>query len=1125
MAMIVFVVIMGVLTYMQTDELQKQTKYLYDHPYQVRGALGKLRADILIIHREMKNLFISEDQIELVKTLEHIDVTKADAFDQIETLEKQYLGHKAEIVTINMEFIIWNAMREETIRLLRAGQFQQAASRTKEDGIAGSKVEHLLNSIQEISEFENNKGLSFYLNSVELEKSLNKQLLIIVTLILIFTILLFYWVTQNIKKPILLISNAARSIQKGKFDARSNYELKNEFGELSDTFNAMAESIQENIRLNENTTALTEIMLSEEEAKSFFQKVLFSLASLTGSQMAAVYLLSKDKTKLCYAHSIGMNDLAHQTFSIERFEGEFGVSLSTHQVNHIKNLDKDTKFVFNTVSGTFIPREIITIPIIAGGVTEAVISLATVGAFNKQALQLIDKNLATLTSRILGILFYSKMKELSEILEQKNKELEQQKNELFKASAYNRGLIEASLDPLVTFSPDGIISDVNKSTEDYTGYNRQDLIGTKVSNYFSMPERVEEGYKKVLREGFVRDYELELKHKSGKLVPVIYNASVYYDNTGRIAGVFAAARDISEIKSAMEKLNFLNDEIKQRAEKLSLANNELEAQKNELSTQSAELAEQNTELEMQKKQLDEANKLKSVFLSNMSHELRTPLNSVIALSGVLSRKLKGKVNEVDYSYLDIITKNGKNLLNLINEILDLSRIEAGKEECIYSKFSIFELVSELTTMIQPSADEKNLEILNRIPQDFALVTSDRQKVKHILQNLISNAVKFTDKGSIVVYLLKTTDYIGIAVKDTGIGIAADLIPVIFDEFRQADEKTARLYGGSGLGLAIAKKYSELLDGYIEVNAIPNKGSTFTLFLPLYNSKVDEVETLSTFQGENRDEKSFMALKNKNELRILIVEDSEAQIIQLSEMLLSEGYQVDIAKEGQEALQKIRVLMPDSIILDLMMPGMDGFEILKNIREEFDFKVPIIVLTAKHISKEELSILKGNNISQLVQKGELNRSELLSKIEAMMPDKNRKKQVVQSENVIKKAGDPTILLVEDNPDNSLTIKALLGDKYFLLLAEDGITGLEKARNFKPHLILLDISLPGIDGFEVLKGIRETESIKNVPVVAVTARAMKGDKEMLLDFGFDAYIPKPVDDVLLEKTINRLLNHGK
>jgi PAS domain S-box-containing protein len=711
----------------------------------------------------------------------------------------------------------------------------------------------------------------------------------------------------------------------------------------------------------------------------------------------------------------------------------------------------------------------------------------------------------------------------SKFLEIANSELEKQKLELFNAGSYNRGLIEASIDPLVTIGPDGKITDVNHSTEFITGYTREELIGTDFSAYFSDPDNAKKGYEMVFKNGLVRDYELVLKHKNGQLTYVAYNASVYKDANGEVVGVFAAARDITERKQADEQERQLKEEIEERSKFLEVANSELESQKNELSTQSAELSEQNTELEMQKKQLDEANRLKSAFLSNMSHELRTPLNSVIALSGVLGRKLKGKIQDDEYSYLDVISKNGKNLLNLINEILDLSRIEAGKEEIDLIEFSLFELVSELISMLQPTADEKGIKLINKIPSNLELFTSDRAKVRHILVNLIANAVKFTSEGQVEVTLTKKSNYLGIAVKDTGIGIDPEMVEVIFDEFRQADERTSRKYGGSGLGLAIAKKYSEICHGFIEVETKPEIGSTFTLFLPVLEKTISQ-------PSQKFDNANKVVIQNniKNvrsaETTILIVEDSEPQIVQLSELLAEEGYKVLVARNGQEALREINLFIPDAIILDLMMPEMDGFEVLKSIRQQFEVIIPVLILTAKHISKEELSVLKGNNINQLVQKGELNRADLISRIESILPQKESFHRDTEVPVLVKKAGDPTLLLVEDNPDNSMTIKALLGDKYFLLTAEDGITGLQKAINFKPHLILLDISLPGMDGFEVLKGIRENEKTKNIPVVAVTARAMKGDKEAILAFGFDAYVPKPVDDELLESTINHLL-YGK
>jgi len=254
--------------------------------------------------------------------------------------------------------------------------------------------------------------------------------------------------------------------------------------------------------------------------------------------------------------------------------------------------------------------------------------------------------------------------------------------------------------------------------------------------------------------------------------------------------------------------------IKDLAEKLEHKNRELDAQKREVAAQADELTEQNTELEMQKRQLGEANRLKSAFLSNMSHELRTPLSSVIALTGVLNRRLANTIPTEEHGYLEVIERNGKNLLALINDILDLSRIEAGREDISVSRFSVRELAGEIVAMLEPQAREKNIALLNQVSGDLPCISSDLAKCRHILQNLVGNAVKFTEQGQVTIAARQMGNEIDVAVTDSGIGIAADQLPHVFDEFRQADDSTSRKYGGTGLGLAIAKKYAIMLRGRI-----------------------------------------------------------------------------------------------------------------------------------------------------------------------------------------------------------------------------------------------------------------------------------------------------------------------
>jgi len=542
--------------------------------------------------------------------------------------------------------------------------------------------------------------------------------------------------------------------------------------------------------------------------------------------------------------------------------------------------------------------------------------------------------------------------------------------------------------------------------------------------------------------------------------------------------------------------------------------------------QADELTEQNIELEMQKNMLDEASKLKSSFLSNMSHELRTPLNSVIALASVLNRRLRGTIPEEEYGYLDVIERNGKQLLALVNDILDLARIEAGKEEITISCFNIRELVGEVVAMIEPQAQENEIFLLNHVSGDLPSISSDISMCRHILQNIISNAVKFTQEGSVEISAALVSGSFQISITDTGIGMSADQLRYIFDEFRQADERTSRKYGGTGLGLAIAKKYAGLLQGSIGVDSMPGGGSTFTLKLPLMLESLATGKTLQSVEltGVSKPMGVTGTLTGQGKY-ILLVEDSEPAIIQMKDILAEQGYQVVVARNGQEALDKIEKALPDAMILDLMMPEVDGFQVLKAIRSvEKTTEIPVLILTAKHVTKEELSFLTGNHIFQLIQKGSIGKKELLAAVGNMVwTEREELPSLAEKPAGTPILGRPIILVVEDNMDNIRTVKALLTETCDIIEAIDGRGGIEQAKKHRPALILLDISLPVMDGFQVLKELRSEEALRHIPVIALTARAMTGDREGILACGFDGYVSKPIDDKLLEKTIRGLL-HG-
>jgi signal transduction histidine kinase/DNA-binding response OmpR family regulator/HAMP domain-containing protein len=582
--------------------------------------------------------------------------------------------------------------------------------------------------------------------------------------------------------------------------------------------------------------------------------------------------------------------------------------------------------------------------------------------------------------------------------------------------------------------------------------------------------------------------------------------------------------DISDILIARFNGVVAYSKNREFSEILEGQNRELTSQSRELMSQTHELKEQNIELEVQKKQLDEANRLKSVFLSNMSHELRTPLNSVIALSGVLLRRLRGSVPDDEYSYLTVIERNGRLLLSLINDILDIARIEAGREDVNISSFSVQDLIITVLDSVQPQADEKNIILNNTVDESIPQITCDFLKCQHILQNIIANAVKFTEQGSVTISARVTDSILSITVEDTGIGIDEEMLPYIFDEFRQADERIGRMYGGSGLGLSIAKKYATLLGGSITVSSTPGSGSVFTLHLPLMISSESSDETMSPCVIQQYSSNHIPSEVSGEIKSILLVEDNEPAIIQIQDLLTEQGYLVRIARDGNEAILKVNESLPDAMILDLMMPEVDGFTVLHMIRsQKKTAQLPVLILTAKHITKEELAFLQGNHIHQLIQKGDISKSGLLSAVKNMVYVSHKTEDIgVEKKSALRVTHEkPKILIVEDNPDNMTTARAILSNVATVIEATNGQEGIEKTRSDVPDLIFLDISLPLMDGFEVLNTLKADESLKHIPVIALTARAMKGDRKEILSRGFDGYISKPIDEELLKQTIGRVL----
>jgi PAS domain S-box-containing protein len=478
---------------------------------------------------------------------------------------------------------------------------------------------------------------------------------------------------------------------------------------------------------------------------------------------------------------------------------------------------------------------------------------------------------------------------------------------------YTRSLIESNIDAIMTTDPFGIITDVNKQMEALTGSTRDELIGAPFKDYFTDPERAEAAIKRVLREKSVTDYELTARARDGKQTVVSYNATTFYDRNRKLEGVFAAARDVTERK---------------RVE---------------------------AELQQAKANAESASRTKSDFLASMSHEIRTPMNAIMGIADLLA---KTALTPEQDKFVQIFRRSGDNLLNLINDILDLSKVEASQLELEQTGFSLNDHLEKVIEMVAPRADEKGLALVWEIAPDVHTdLVGDPTRLRQVLLNLLGNAIKFTNSGGVSLRVTPDGDStvptaLRFTVSDTGIGISAEKLGQVFERFTQADSSTTRRFGGSGLGLTISRRLVELMGGCIWVESEVGVGSVFAFAVPF-----------EIWAAANRPVAVPVGTGPEPPLpalRILLAEDSPDNCTITMAYLEDTPYQVEIAGTGAIACEMFEAGLYDLVLMDRQMPIMDGLTATRTIRawEEANGRslTPIIALTASALKGDRETCL-------------------------------------------------------------------------------------------------------------------------------------------------------------------------
>ena len=643
-----------------------------------------------------------------------------------------------------------------------------------------------------------------------------------------------------------------------------------------------------------------------------------------------------------------------------------------------------------------------------------------------------------------------------------------------------RLVVEAAPNAIIVTNTVGEIALVNQQAERLFRYSRDELLGKQVE--MLIPARFRQHHPE-LRSHFMAEpatramgagRDLYACTKDGEEIPIEIGLNPIHTPDGML--VLSSIIDIRERKAAEERFR------------------------------------------EQTEQIAAASRYKSEFLANMSHELRTPLNSILILSEQLKNNVLGNLTQKQVTHADIIHRSGSDLLALINDILDLSKIEAGRMSVLLEPLSLDDFAESVDRSFRPMAEAKHLRFFVTIePEAPPVIVSDHQRVFQIVRNLFSNALKFTSEGSITIRLFGAGNggakQLGIAVTDTGIGIPEDKHELIFDAFRQVDGSTSRRFGGTGLGLSISRSLAQLLGGSIALQSQPGQGSTFTLCLP--------TGATDTLPQPSRESPISTA-----GTEVLLVEDNQVEARHYAGLIRELGYQVTVASDARGALQACRRRHFACIVIDLALPDMAGTVLIDTLHaEQLIDKANLILNTAHTLSEAELSRLRALRVMVLSKSAD-DEHRLLEAVRLRLAAPASTELVSIVAHTVDAAGSAfagkRLLLVDDDVRNIYALSSLVEELGFEVeVAMNGQQALDVIERELPFdIVLMDMMMPILDGYQATHELKFNRQYEH-PVIALTAHAMKGDREKCLEAGADDYLSKPVSQIDLVDMLSKWL----
>lgn len=697
----------------------------------------------------------------------------------------------------------------------------------------------------------------------------------------------------------------------------------------------------------------------------------------------------------------------------------------------------------------------------------------------------------------------SEIGELARSFARMTEQVQERTADLADREARLSAIVGTAAEGIITCSGIGYVLSFNHAAEEIFGYTEEEAVGMNFGTLLgrsSKPKAKTEAAEAdeqsidsdssptLTRFSAIMENLSETvgQRKDGTRFPMEISVSEVRIGERRMFTVIA--RDVTERKESEREIRNLNQHLQE-------AKGHLE---NRVRERTMKLEQTNAELEAARDEAEAANQAKSAFLAQMSHELRTPLNAIIGYGELLIEDAEEDGHDSLIEDLQKITDAGRHLLTLINDILDLSKIDAGKMDLHVETFPVKPLIESVSSTITPLVAKNSNQFLLTCEEEIGEIQADHTRVRQVLLNLLSNACKFTDHGKIELQVERQgagdQESICFRVKDSGIGMTDEQVGRLFQPFTQADSSTTRKYGGTGLGLAISLKMVELMGGRIQVESEPGQGSTFTVVLPVRTQ-----ESAPEKKSQPPAEVGEITVAENRTSKVLVIDDDSTSRDLLTRFLENEGFEVVTAESGEEGLQLARKVLPAFITLDVMMPGMDGWAVLTELKSDpLLCDVPVVMVTM--VDDENLGYALG--VTDFLTKP-VDRERLLTLVE-----KFRSPSLHQ---------DVVMVVDDDHSTRELLGRMLESAGWSVTEAENGRLALDAVPEVRPGLILLDLMMPEMDGFEFLAHIRKQSQWQGIPVVVVTAKELTSEDRQKLNGGLTRILQKgqcSKDDLLRE-----------